>query len=84
LVPIVIRTFEDSLVQNPVVNEPIVNEPSEIEENLKHDNVDVEEEPIPSQKPQEAVPLIRSTEREEARYLTIMLCSFKKINSRLA
>jgi hypothetical protein len=69
-VPIVIRIFGDSLVPEPtsVVNEPIVNEPPEIEENLEQDNVDVDEEPIPPQEPQEAVPLRRSTrERRSAR-----------------
>jgi hypothetical protein len=50
-IPIVIRISRDSLVQNLVVNEPIINEPSEIEENPEQDNVDVEEEPIPSQEP---------------------------------
>jgi hypothetical protein len=50
-IPIVIRISRDSLVQNLVVNEPIINEPSEIEENPEQDNVDVEDEPIPSQEP---------------------------------
>jgi hypothetical protein len=61
-VPIVIRISGDSLVHEPksVVNEPIVNEPSEIEENPEQDNVDIEEEPIPPQESQEAVPLRRS------------------------
>jgi Reverse transcriptase (RNA-dependent DNA polymerase) len=44
-----------------VVNEPIVNEPPEIEENPEQDNVDVDEELIPPQEPQEVVPLRRST-----------------------
>jgi hypothetical protein len=68
-VPIVIRISGDSLVHEPtsVVNESSVNEPPEIEENLEQDNVDVEEEPIPPQEPQEAVPLRRSTrERRSA------------------
>jgi uncharacterized protein YqgQ len=43
-----------------MVNKPIVNELSEIEENPEQDNVDVEEELIPPQEPQEAVPLRRS------------------------
>jgi uncharacterized protein YqgQ len=62
-VPIVIRISGDSLVHEPtyVVNEPIVNEPPEIEENPKHDNVDVEEELILPQELQETVPLRRST-----------------------
>jgi hypothetical protein len=61
--PIVIRISGDSLVYEPisVVNEPIVNEPSEIEENPKQHDVDVDEEPIPPQEPQEAVSLRRST-----------------------
>jgi hypothetical protein len=57
------------LVPEPtsVVNEPIVNKPPEIEENPEQDNVDVDEEPIPPQEPQEAVPLRRSTrERRSA------------------
>jgi uncharacterized protein YqgQ len=57
------------LVSEPtsVVNEPIVNEPLEIEENPEQDNVDVDEEPIPPQEPQEVVPLRRSTrERRSA------------------
>jgi Reverse transcriptase (RNA-dependent DNA polymerase) len=57
------------LVPEPtfVVNEPTVNEPSEIEENPEQDNVDVDEEPIPPQELQEAVPLRRSTrERRSA------------------
>jgi Reverse transcriptase (RNA-dependent DNA polymerase) len=43
-----------------VVNEPIVNEPPEIEENPEQDNVDVDEELIPPQEPQEVVSLRRS------------------------
>jgi hypothetical protein len=66
-VPIVIRISEDSLVQNPMVNEPIVDEPPEIEENPEQDNVDVEEEPIPPQEPQEAVSLRRSTRGRKKR-----------------
>jgi hypothetical protein len=57
------------LVPEPtsVVNEPIVNEPPEIEENLEQDNVNIDEEPIPPQEPQETVPLRRSTrERRSA------------------
>jgi hypothetical protein len=68
-VPIVIRISGDSLVPEPtsVVNEHIVNEPLEIEENPEQDNVDVDEEPIPPQEPQETVPLRRSTrERRSA------------------
>jgi Reverse transcriptase (RNA-dependent DNA polymerase) len=68
-VPIVIRISGDSLVPEPtsVVNEPIVNEPPEIKENLEQDNVDVDEEPIPPQEPQEVVPLRRCTrERRSA------------------
>jgi hypothetical protein len=50
-----------------LVHEPIVNEPSEIKETPEQDNIDVEEEPIPSQEFQEAVPLRRSTrERRSA------------------
>jgi Reverse transcriptase (RNA-dependent DNA polymerase) len=61
-VPIMIRISENSLVHEPtyMVNEPIVNEPPEIEENPEQDNVDVDEEPIPTQESQEAVPLRRS------------------------
>jgi Reverse transcriptase (RNA-dependent DNA polymerase) len=44
-----------------LVHEPIVNEPPVIEENLEQDNVNVEEEPIPPQEPQEVVSLRRST-----------------------
>jgi hypothetical protein len=44
-----------------LVPEPIVNEPPEIEENPEQDNVDIDEEPIPYQEPQEVVPLRRST-----------------------
>jgi hypothetical protein len=47
-VPITIRVSGDSLV-----HEPIVNEPPEIEQNLKQDNVDVEEEHIPPQESQD-------------------------------
>jgi hypothetical protein len=50
-----------------MVNEPIVDEPPEIEENPEQDNVDVDKEPIPPQKPQEVVSLRRSTrERRSA------------------
>jgi Reverse transcriptase (RNA-dependent DNA polymerase) len=48
------------------VNEPIINEPLEIEENPEQDNADVEEEPIPSQKSQEIVPLRRSTRERKS------------------
>jgi hypothetical protein len=48
------------------VNEPIINEPLEIEENPEQDNADVEEEPIPSQKSQETVPLRRSTRERKS------------------
>jgi hypothetical protein len=44
-----------------VVNEPIVNEPPKIEKNPEQYNVDIEEEPIPSQEPQKVVPIRRST-----------------------
>jgi hypothetical protein len=62
-VPIVIRISGVSLVSEPasVVNEPIVNEPPKIEGNPEQDNVDIDEEPIPPQEPQEAVPLRWST-----------------------
>jgi hypothetical protein len=68
-VPIIIRISGDSLVPEPtsVMNEPIVNEHLEIEENPEQDNVDVDEEPISPQEPQEDVPLRRSTrERRSA------------------
>jgi hypothetical protein len=67
-VPIIIRISGDSLVHEPtsVVNEFIVNEPSEIEENPEHDNIDVEEEPIPPQEHQEVVPLRRSTRERKS------------------
>jgi Reverse transcriptase (RNA-dependent DNA polymerase) len=68
-VPIVIRISGNSLVPEPasVVNEPIVNKPPKIEENSEQDNVDVDEELIPPQEPQEVVPLRRSTrERRNA------------------
>jgi hypothetical protein len=68
-VPIVIKISGDSLVheRTSVVNEPIVDEPPEIEENPEQDNVDVDKEPIPPQKPQEVVSLRRSTrERRSA------------------
>jgi hypothetical protein len=54
------------------------------EENSEQNNVDVEEESIPSQESQEAVHLDGLPEREEVKYLMIILCSFKKINSTLA
>jgi uncharacterized protein YqgQ len=56
------------LVHEPIsmVNKPIVNELSEIEENPEQDNVDVEEEPISPQEPQEAVPLRRSIRERES------------------
>jgi hypothetical protein len=68
-IPIVIRISGGSLVPEStyVVNESIVNEPPEIEENPEQDNVDVDEEPIPPQEPQETVPLRQSTrERRSA------------------
>jgi Reverse transcriptase (RNA-dependent DNA polymerase) len=66
-ISIIIRISGDSLIQNPMVNERIASEHPKIEENSKQDDVDVEEEPIPPQKPQEAVPLRRSTrERRSA------------------
>jgi hypothetical protein len=74
------------LVHEPiyVVNEPIVNETLEIKENPEQDNVDVEEEPIPPQEPQEAVPLRRSTRERRSAISNDYMCSFKKINSTLA
>jgi hypothetical protein len=48
------------------VNELIDNEPPEIEENPEQDNVDVEEEPILPQEPQEIMPLRRSTKERRS------------------
>jgi hypothetical protein len=64
-VSIIIRISGDSLVHNSMMNEPIINEPPEIEENPEQDNVDVEEEPILPQEPQEAVPLRWSTREKK-------------------